>query len=62
MHGASEVATGTEHVASEAATGTAHAAHKAKIETRIGEVQADYKRRSEKLLQAWELTKQALAV
>jgi len=34
---------------------------KAKIEARISEVQSEYKRRSDKLKQAWELTKQALA-
>jgi uncharacterized membrane protein len=35
---------------------------KAKIDARIAAVQVDYKHRSEKLKQAWELTKQALAV
>jgi uncharacterized membrane protein len=34
---------------------------KAKLEARITEVQADHKRRSSKLRQAWELTKEALA-
>jgi len=34
---------------------------KAKIEARIAEVQSEYKRRTDKLKQAWELTKQALA-
>ena len=34
---------------------------KAKIEARIAEVRSDYKRRNDKLKQAWELTKQALA-
>ncbi len=34
---------------------------KVKIEARIAEVQSEYKRRSDKLKQAWELTKQALA-
>jgi uncharacterized membrane protein len=40
----------------------AHGERKAKIEARIAEVHADAKRRGDKLLQAWELTKQALAV
>lgn len=34
---------------------------KVKIERQIAEIQADYNRRSGKLKQAWELTKQALA-
>jgi uncharacterized membrane protein len=34
---------------------------KAKLEARIAEVQSDYKRRAEKLHQAWELTKEALS-
>ncbi len=34
---------------------------KAKFEARIAEVRSDYGRRAEKLKQAWELTKQALA-
>jgi len=34
---------------------------KANIDEKIAETQADFKRRSEKLKQAWELTKQALA-
>jgi len=34
---------------------------KAKLDARIAEVQSEYKRRSDKLKQAWELTKQALA-
>jgi len=34
---------------------------KAKIEARIAEVRSEYKRRTDKLKQAWELTKQALA-
>jgi uncharacterized membrane protein len=34
---------------------------KAKLEVRIAEVRSEYKRRSDKLKQAWELTKQALA-
>ena len=34
---------------------------KAKLEARIAEVNTDYKRRSKKLHQAWELTKEALA-
>ena len=34
---------------------------KAKLEARIAEVQSDHKRRSDKLHQAWELTKEALA-
>jgi uncharacterized membrane protein len=34
---------------------------KAKIEKRIAEVQSEYNRRTDKLKQAWELTKQALA-
>jgi paraquat-inducible protein B len=34
---------------------------KAKIDRQIAEAQAEYKRRSDKLKQAWELTKQALA-
>lgn len=34
---------------------------KVKIETRIAEVQSEHKRRTDKLKQAWELTKQALA-
>jgi hypothetical protein len=34
---------------------------KAKLEARIAEVQSDHKRRAEKLHQAWELTKEALA-
>jgi uncharacterized membrane protein len=34
---------------------------KAKLEARIAEVQSDYKRRADKLHQAWELTKEALA-
>jgi uncharacterized membrane protein len=34
---------------------------KAKIEARVTEVRSDYKRRNDKLKQAWELTKQALA-
>jgi uncharacterized membrane protein len=34
---------------------------KAKIEARISEVRSEYKRRADKLKQAWELTKQALA-
>jgi hypothetical protein len=33
---------------------------KAKLEARIAEVQADHKRRGDKLHQAWELTKEAL--
>jgi hypothetical protein len=33
---------------------------KAKIEARIAEVRSEYERRSDKLKQAWELTKQAL--
>jgi uncharacterized membrane protein len=33
---------------------------KVRLEARIAEVQADHKRRSSKLLQAWELTKEAL--
>jgi len=33
---------------------------KAKIEARIAEVQSEYQRRTDKLKQAWELTKQAL--
>jgi uncharacterized phage infection (PIP) family protein YhgE len=33
---------------------------KAKIDARIAEVQSEYKRRTDKLKQAWELTKQAL--
>jgi hypothetical protein len=32
-----------------------------KLDRRIGEVRADYDRRSAKLKQAWELTKEALA-
>jgi uncharacterized membrane protein YqiK len=39
----------------------AKGAEKAKIEARIAEVQSEYKRRTDKLKQAWELTKQALA-
>ena len=35
---------------------------KARIDARVTAVQADYKRRSDKLKQAWELTKEALAV
>ena len=35
---------------------------KAKLEARIAEVQSEYKRRSGKLHQAWELTKEALAL
>lgn len=34
---------------------------KAKLEARIAEVQSDYKRRADKLYQAWELTKEAVA-
>ena len=34
---------------------------KAKLDARITEIQSDYKRRSDKLHQAWELTKEALA-
>jgi uncharacterized membrane protein len=34
---------------------------KAKLEARTAEVQSEYKRRAEKLHQAWELTKEALA-
>jgi len=34
---------------------------KAKIEARIAEVKSEYKQRTDKLKQAWELTKQALA-
>jgi|SRR5579863_2213661 len=34
---------------------------KAKLEARIAEAQSEYKRRTDKLKQAWELTKQALA-
>jgi uncharacterized membrane protein len=34
---------------------------KTKLEARIAEVQADHKRRADKLHQAWELTKEALA-
>jgi uncharacterized membrane protein len=34
---------------------------KAKLDARIAEVRSEYKRRSDKLKQAWELTKQALA-
>jgi ElaB/YqjD/DUF883 family membrane-anchored ribosome-binding protein len=35
---------------------------KAKIEARVTAVQTDYKQRSDKLKQAWELAKEALAV
>lgn len=34
---------------------------KAKLGARITEIQSDYKRRADKLHQAWELTKEALA-
>jgi uncharacterized membrane protein len=34
---------------------------KTKLDARIAEVQSEYKRRTDKLKQAWELTKQALA-
>jgi len=40
--------------------GKAQGDAKAKLEARIAEVQADYERRSGKLHQAWELTKEAL--
>jgi uncharacterized membrane protein len=40
----------------------ARADRKARIEARIAEVQSEYKRRSGKLHQAWELTKEALAL
>jgi uncharacterized membrane protein len=39
----------------------AQADAKVKLDRRIGEVRADYDRRSAKLKQAWELTKEALA-
>jgi chromosome segregation ATPase len=39
----------------------AQGAAKAKLEARIAEVQSDHKRRANKLHQAWELTKEALA-
>lgn len=39
----------------------AQADTKAKLEARIAEVQSEYTRRSDKLRQAWELTKEALA-
>jgi uncharacterized membrane protein len=39
----------------------AQADRKAKLEKRVGEVQSEYTRRIEKLHQAWELTKEALA-
>ncbi len=38
----------------------AQAERKAKLEVRIAEVQSEYARRTEKLHQAWELTKEAL--
>jgi uncharacterized membrane protein len=40
----------------------AQADRKAKLEKRIAEVQSDYTRRTDKLKQAWELTKEALAL
>jgi uncharacterized membrane protein len=39
----------------------AQGAAKAKLEARIAEIQSEYKRRANKLHQAWELTKEALA-
>jgi uncharacterized membrane protein len=39
----------------------AQADKKAKLEARIAEVQSEYTRRTDKLRQAWELTKEALA-
>ena len=39
----------------------AQGAAKAQLEARIAEVQSEYKRRANKLHQAWELTKEALA-
>ena len=35
---------------------------KAKLEARIAKVQSEYKRRADKLHQAWELTKEALTL
>jgi uncharacterized membrane protein len=40
----------------------AQADRKAKLEKRIAEVQSEYTRRTDKLKQAWELTKEALAL
>ena len=40
----------------------AQGAAKAELEARIAEVQSEYKRRADKLHQAWELTKEALAI
>jgi len=46
----------------EAKQAKAHAERKAKIQARAAEVQAEYKKRSALLLQAWQITLQALAV
>ena len=40
---------------------TANAERKAKLEKRIAEIEADFEKRNEKLRQAWELAKEAVA-